>query len=61
MLEKFKKMFSEKDEKKKTDNLIAFLIILVITLIVINKILNGDSDEAELNNETGVEFQMIMI
>jgi stage III sporulation protein AG len=56
MLEKFKKMFSEKDEKKKTDNLIAFLIILVITLIVINKILNGDSDEAELNNETGVEL-----
>lgn len=37
MLEKFKKMF--KDENKKTENLIFFLIVLVITLILINRIM----------------------
>jgi stage III sporulation protein AG len=56
MLEKFKNMFNEKDEKKKTDNLIAFLIILVITLIIINKILNSDSNKNETTNETNVEL-----
>ena len=33
MLEKLKNCFKEKDEKKRTDNLIAFLIILKIKLL----------------------------
>lgn len=45
MLDKIKKMFSEKDEKKKNENLVAFLIILVITLVIINKILTKDNTE----------------
>lgn len=40
MLEKFKKLF--KDENKKTENLIFFLIVLVITLILINRIMVED-------------------
>ena len=43
LLEKIKNIFKEKDEKKKIDNLIAFLIILVVTLIIINKILKNDN------------------
>ena len=38
MLDRIKHIFSNKD--KKVENLISFLIILVITLIIINKILN---------------------
>ena len=56
MLNKLKKMFSEKDEKKKTENLVAFLIILVITLIVINKILSGNKGKKDVTNSTGVEL-----
>jgi stage III sporulation protein AG len=56
MLEKLKNMFNEKDEKKKTENLIAFLIILVITLIVINKILNSDSNKTEVSNSVDTEL-----
>ena len=58
MFEKIKKMFQEKDEKKKMDNLIAFLIILVVTLILMNKILKNDSGGSQgfNQNQTGLEF-----
>lgn len=55
MLEKFKKIFENKE--KRIENLISLLIILVITLIVINKIMDGDEKEnLEIKNEVGVEF-----
>lgn len=58
MLDKLKKIFENKE--KRIENLISLLIILVITLIVINKILDdGDSDEnenLEIKNEVGVEL-----
>lgn len=47
MFEKLKNLFKEKDEKKKMENLVAFLIILVVTLILMNKILSSDSNEKE--------------
>lgn len=55
MFEKIKKIFNEKDDKKKTENLVAFLIILVVTLIIVNKILSSDSDSKEeiYQNQTG--------
>lgn len=56
MFDKLKKMFSEKDEKKKMENLVAFLIILVITLIVINKILSKDTKKEDVSNSTNVEL-----
>ena len=56
MFERIKKMFSEKDEIKKTENLVAFLIILVITLIIINKILSGNKTKLPVKNETNVEM-----
>lgn len=58
MFEKIKKLFQEKDDKKKTENLIAFLIILVVTLILMNKILSSPSNSKEgMNqNQTGVEL-----
>lgn len=58
MFEKLKKMFTEKDEKKKNENLIAFLIILIITLVIINKILSGDEEENE-NIENSTETQLV--
>ena len=56
MFEKFKKIFSEKDSKKRNENLIAFLIILVITLIIINKILSEDENKNETLNENNAEL-----
>lgn len=56
MLEKFKKIFSEKDSKKRNENLIAFLIILVITLIIINKILSEGENKNETLNENNAEL-----
>ena len=56
MFEKFKRMFSEKDSKKRNENLIAFLIILVITLIIINKILSEDENKNEVLNENTAEL-----
>ena len=58
MFERIKKMFKEKDEKKKTENLVAFLIILVVTLILINKILKDDNGVKTefIQNQTGVEL-----
>ena len=55
MIEKLKNMFNNKE--KRVENLISFLIILVITLIVINKILKGDeSPNEDYKNEIGVEL-----
>lgn len=42
MFEKLKILFNEKDKKRKTENLIVFLIILIVTLIIINKIINDE-------------------
>lgn len=55
--EKIKNIFNNKE--KRMENLISFLIILVITLIVINKIIKEDNTSQEINdykNETGVEL-----
>ena len=49
MFEKIKKMFFDKDNKRRNENLVAFLIILVITLIIINKILSEDESKNTLN------------
>lgn len=56
MLDKLKKVFENKE--KRIENLISLLIILVITLIVINKILDTGEDNKsfEIENVTGVEF-----
>lgn len=55
MLEKIKKMFTNKE--KRIENLVSFLIILIITLIVINKILSEDENETKyFKNESGVEL-----
>ena len=56
MFEKIKKMFSEKDAKRRNENLVAFLIILVITLIIINKILSEDENKNETLNENTAEL-----
>ena len=55
MLDKIKKIFTNKD--KKIENLVSFLIILIITLIVINKILEDEENkEVDYQNQTGVEL-----
>ena len=55
MFEKLKKIFTDKE--KRIENLVSFLIILVITLIVINKILKTDNKENEdYKNQVGVEL-----
>ena len=56
MFEKIKKMFSEKDEKRKTENLIVFLIILIVTLVVINRILDGNKESSVIDNKDGAEL-----
>ena len=56
MFEKIKKIFSEKDEKRKTENLILFLIILIVTLIVINKILDGSKKTEIIDEKSGAEL-----
>lgn len=58
MFEKIKNLFKEKDEKKKMENLIAFLIILVVTLIIVNKILKDDNgnNSSFIQNQTGVQL-----
>lgn len=55
--QKIKNIFNNKE--KRMENLISFLIILVITLIVINKIIKEDDTSKEMNdykNEAGVEL-----
>jgi stage III sporulation protein AG len=55
MIEKIKNIFNNKE--KRVENLISFLIILVITLIIINKILKDSEKETEdYKNEIGVEL-----
>ena len=54
MLEKFKKIFQNKE--KRVENLIFFLILLIITLIVINKIINTEENTENFKNETNVEL-----
>lgn len=56
MFEKIKKMFTEKDEKKKNENLVSFLIILVITLIIINKILSKDESSENVVNSADTQL-----
>lgn len=54
-MEKFKKIFQNKE--RRVENLIVFLVILVITLIVINKIIKEDSNKnKDFENSVGVEF-----
>lgn len=56
MIDKIKKIFTNKE--KRMENLVSFLIILIITLIVINKILNGEKniDNTYYENKVGVEL-----
>jgi stage III sporulation protein AG len=58
MFEKLKKIFNEKDEKKKIENLLSFLVILVITLIIINKIISVDTN---LKEETSNSAELVNI
>lgn len=55
---RIKNIFNNKE--KRVENLISFLIILVITLIFINKILKGDEKKAkgDYTNESGVELAL---
>lgn len=48
----------QKNDKKKIENLIAFLIILIVTLIAINMILKGDDKKVENNDSTYKELAM---
>ena len=54
---KLKEMFSLKMEgnnKKKIENLVVFVIILIITIVVINTIWNGETEIAE-NTQTNTD------
>ena len=55
MLEKLKNIFLNKE--KRIENLVSFLIILIITLIIINKVID-DSEEIndDYTNQYGVEL-----
>lgn len=55
--EKFKKFFSKKDmnNKKKIENITVFIIILIVTIVAINYIWNGDKKEEESNITQDVE------
>ena len=53
MIDKIKNIFNNKE--KRIENLFFFLIILVITLIVINKILDSE-EKVEYENQVGVEL-----
>lgn len=54
MIEKIKKIFTNKE--KRIENLVFFLIVLVITLIIINKILEKDDETQIYENLTGAEL-----
>lgn len=54
MLEKIKKIFQNKE--KRVENLVFFLVLLVVTLIVINKILETDKNEKKSNNQMNAEL-----
>ena len=55
-IERIKNIFCNKE--KRVENLVSFLIILIITLIFINKILKDDDSTKKTDyvNETGVEL-----
>ena len=53
MIDKIKNIFNHKE--KRIENLFFFLIILVITLIVINKILDNE-EKVDYENQIGVEL-----
>ncbi len=53
MIDKIKSIFTNKE--KRVENLISFLIILIVTLLIINRILKKE-DEREYTNKTGVEL-----
>lgn len=59
MLEKIKNLFKEKDDKKKMENLIVFLIILVVTLILVNKILKDEPDSKTDFSQNQVGAQLV--
>lgn len=48
-MEKLKKLF--KDKNRKIENLVVFLVILVITLIIINHIIKEDKKKETRNHE----------
>lgn len=48
-MEKLKKLF--KDKNRKIENLVVFLVILVITLIIINHIIKEDNKKETRNHE----------
>ena len=43
---------NEKESKKKIENIVAFIIILIITVIAINTIWNGKKDDKKENIES---------
>lgn len=53
MIDKIKNIFTNKE--KRVENLISFLIILIVTLLIINRILKKE-DVREYTNETDVEM-----
>lgn len=53
-MDKLKKIFANKE--KRVENLIFFLIILIITLIIINKIFEKEEVEKKYENSVGVEL-----
>lgn len=60
-MEKLKKLFEGNGKNKKIENLVAFLVILVITLIIINSIIkdDGKKDKTDYTNvelAKGVEY-----
>ena len=55
MLEKFKNIFFNKE--KRMENLVSFLIILIITLIIINKVIDdSEKIDEDYTNQYGVEL-----
>lgn len=53
--DKIKGLFAKKEnepDKKKLENLVVFVLILIITIIIINFIWNGDSQDGERNTQT---------
>ena len=55
MLEKLKNIFFNKEKRK--ENLVSFLIILIITLIIINKVIDdSEKIDDDYTNQYGVEL-----
>ncbi len=53
--DKIKSLLAKKEneaDKKKLENLVVFVLILIITIIIINFIWNGDSQNSESNTQT---------